>query len=30
MSEDKARRGGDLGWVARGAMVGAFQDVALI
>eukprot|EP01089_Gocevia_fonbrunei_P013242 TRINITY_DN3340_c0_g1_i1.p1 TRINITY_DN3340_c0_g1~~TRINITY_DN3340_c0_g1_i1.p1 ORF type:complete len:119 (-),score=25.25 TRINITY_DN3340_c0_g1_i1:34-390(-) len=28
MSEDKARRGGDLGWIARGAMVGAFQDVA--
>ncbi|TPX48593.1 hypothetical protein SeLEV6574_g01952 [Synchytrium endobioticum] len=27
-SEDKAKRGGDLGWQTRGAMVGAFQDVA--
>lgn len=24
-SEDKARSGGDLGWISRGSMVGAFQ-----
>lgn len=24
-SEDKARSGGDLGWMSRGSMVGAFQ-----
>lgn len=24
-SEDKARSGGDLGWMARGSMVGPFQ-----
>ena len=27
-SEDKARQGGSLGWMARGSMVGAFQDAA--
>ena len=27
-SEDKAKHGGDLGWLARSAMVGAFQDAA--
>ena len=27
-SEDKARQGGALGWMARGSMVGAFQDAA--
>jgi peptidyl-prolyl cis-trans isomerase NIMA-interacting 4 len=27
-SEDKARNGGDLGWMTRGSMVGAFQDAA--
>ncbi|MFH4978307.1 hypothetical protein AB6A40_005016 [Gnathostoma spinigerum] len=27
-SEDKARSGGDLGWMTRGSMVGAFQDAA--
>ncbi|KAL6306300.1 FKBP-like protein, partial [Sparassis latifolia] len=27
-SEDKAKAGGSLGWMARGSMVGLFQDVA--
>ncbi|KAF9467874.1 hypothetical protein BDZ94DRAFT_1155072, partial [Collybia nuda] len=27
-SEDKAKNGGSLGWMVRGSMVGAFQDVA--
>uniref|UniRef100_H9GE52 Peptidyl-prolyl cis-trans isomerase n=1 Tax=Anolis carolinensis TaxID=28377 RepID=H9GE52_ANOCA len=27
-SEDKARQGGDLGWMARGSMVGPFQEAA--
>lgn len=27
-SEDKARDGGNLGWMARGSMVGAFQERA--
>ncbi|KAI3384891.1 hypothetical protein SNEBB_008979 [Seison nebaliae] len=27
-SEDKARHGGDLGWMNRGSMVGTFQDAA--
>ncbi|VBB28608.1 unnamed protein product [Acanthocheilonema viteae] len=27
-SEDKAKSGGDLGWMIRGSMVGAFQDAA--
>ncbi|KXN90298.1 Peptidyl-prolyl cis-trans isomerase NIMA-interacting 4, partial [Leucoagaricus sp. SymC.cos] len=27
-SEDKAKSGGSLGWMTRGSMVGAFQDVA--
>ena len=27
-SEDKARSGGDLGWMVRGSMVGVFQDHA--
>jgi len=27
-SEDKARQGGSLGWMARGSMVGEFQEKA--
>ncbi|KAL1924924.1 uncharacterized protein VTP21DRAFT_4578 [Calcarisporiella thermophila] len=27
-SEDKAKQGGSLGWMARGSMVGAFQEAA--
>ncbi|KRT81037.1 hypothetical protein AMK59_5968 [Oryctes borbonicus] len=27
-SEDKARQGGDLGWMTRSSMVGPFQDAA--
>ncbi|NXC95733.1 PIN4 isomerase, partial [Certhia familiaris] len=27
-SEDKARQGGDLGWMTRGSMVGSFQEAA--
>ena len=27
-SEDKARQGGDLGWVTRASMVGPFQEAA--
>ncbi|KAL5476176.1 hypothetical protein EMCRGX_G026090 [Ephydatia muelleri] len=27
-SEDKARQGGDLGWMNRGSMVGPFQEAA--
>ncbi|KAI9320150.1 hypothetical protein BX666DRAFT_1919778 [Dichotomocladium elegans] len=27
-SEDKAKAGGSLGWMARGSMVGTFQDAA--
>jgi len=27
MSEDKARHGGDLGWLARGGLDGTFQEV---
>ncbi|KAN0108951.1 peptidyl-prolyl cis-trans isomerase nima-interacting 4 [Russula decolorans] len=27
-SEDKAKAGGSLGWMARGSMVGPFQDAA--
>ncbi|VDP91739.1 unnamed protein product [Echinostoma caproni] len=29
-SEDKARSGGDLGWMTRGSMVGAFQVRCLL
>lgn len=29
-SEDKAKQGGSLGWLARGGMVGAFQGTKLI
>ena len=29
-SEDKARNGGDLGWMTRGSMVGPFQEVLFI
>jgi NIMA-interacting peptidyl-prolyl cis-trans isomerase 4 len=28
LSEDKARSGGALGWMARGSMVGEFQEAA--
>jgi PPIC-type PPIASE domain len=28
-SEDKAKAGGDLGWMARGSMVGTFQEAAV-
>ena len=28
-SEDKARSGGDLGWMTRGSMVGPFQVLFL-
>lgn len=27
-SEDKAKAGGSLGWMARGSMIGVFQDAA--
>lgn len=27
-SEDKAKSGGSLGWMARGSMVGPFQEAA--
>ncbi|CAG8841813.1 20028_t:CDS:2, partial [Racocetra persica] len=27
-SEDKAQHGGSLGWMARGSMVGPFQEAA--
>ena len=27
-SDDKARQGGDLGWMTRGSMVGPFQAAA--
>ncbi|XP_051006651.1 peptidyl-prolyl cis-trans isomerase NIMA-interacting 4-like [Acomys russatus] len=27
-NEDKARQGGDLGWMTRGSMVGPFQEAA--
>ena len=29
-SEDRAKTGGDLGWMSRGSMVGAFQDAAVL
>lgn len=28
-SEDKAKQGGSLGWLARGGMVGAFQGTEI-
>nr|XP_045013937.1 peptidyl-prolyl cis-trans isomerase NIMA-interacting 4-like [Jaculus jaculus] len=29
-TEDKARQGGNLGWMTRGSMVGPFQEVAFV